>query len=73
MPLAGALLPSAKIAGHLLKGGPQAQAAAKKLIADVGRRPMDDDLSAETARRIAAIRVGDEARIQASRVVETIW
>ena len=52
----------AKIAGHLLKGGPQAQAAAKKLIADVSRRPMDDELSAETARRIAAIRVGDEGR-----------
>jgi len=52
----------AKIAEHLLKGGPQAQAAAKKLIADVSRRPMDDDLSAETARRIAAIRVEKEGQ-----------
>ena len=52
----------AKIAGHLLKGGPQAQADAKRLIADVGRRPMDDALSAETAQRIAAIRVEKEAQ-----------
>lgn len=52
----------AKIAGQLLKGGPQALAAAKKLIADVSRRPMDDALSAETARRIAAIRIGSEAQ-----------
>ena len=52
----------AKIAGHLLRGGPQALAAAKRLIADVSRRSMDDALSAETARRIAAIRVGSEAQ-----------
>jgi methylglutaconyl-CoA hydratase len=52
----------AKMAAQLLKGGPQAQAAAKELIADVGRRPMDDALSAETARRIAAIRVENEGR-----------
>ena len=52
----------AKIAGHLLRGGPQALAAAKRLIADVSRRSMDDALSADTARRIAAIRVGSEAQ-----------
>lgn len=52
----------AKCAGELRKGGPRAQAAAKALIADVGRRPMDDTLSAETARRIAEIRVGEEGR-----------
>jgi methylglutaconyl-CoA hydratase len=52
----------ATIAGHLLKGGPQALAAAKKLIADVSRRAMDDALSAETARRIAAIRVEREGQ-----------
>jgi methylglutaconyl-CoA hydratase len=52
----------AKIAGQLLKGGPQALAAAKKLIADVSRRPTDDALSAETARRIAAIRVESEGQ-----------
>jgi methylglutaconyl-CoA hydratase len=52
----------AKTAGQLLKGGPQALAAAKKLIAEVGRRPMDDALSADTAQRIAAIRVGAEGQ-----------
>ena len=52
----------AKMAGYLLKGGPQALAAAKKLIADMSRRPMDDSLSAETARRIAAIRVESEGQ-----------
>jgi methylglutaconyl-CoA hydratase len=52
----------AGIAGQLLKGGPQALAAAKKLISDVSRRSMDDALSAETARRIAAIRVESEGQ-----------
>jgi len=52
----------ATIVGQLLKGGPQALAAAKKLIADVSRRPMDDALSAETAGRIAAIRVEREGQ-----------
>ncbi|HYJ18422.1 MAG TPA: enoyl-CoA hydratase/isomerase family protein [Burkholderiales bacterium] len=47
---------------HLLKGGPKALAAAKKLIADVSRHPLDDALTEETARRIAAIRVGAEGR-----------
>ena len=52
----------ARISGQLLKGGPQALAAAKKLIADVSRRSMDDALSADTARRIAAIRVESEGQ-----------
>ena len=52
----------ANMTAHLLKGGPQALAAAKKLIADVSRRPMDDALSTETARRIAAIRVEAEGQ-----------
>ena len=52
----------ANMTAHLLKGGPQALAAAKKLIMDVSRRPMDDALSAETARRIAAIRVEAEGQ-----------
>ncbi len=50
------------MADHLLKGGPKALAAAKKLIADVSRDPLDDSLTEETARRIAAIRVGAEGR-----------
>lgn len=52
----------ATMAAQLLKGGPLALAAAKKLIADVSRQPMDDALSAETARRIAAIRTESEGQ-----------
>ncbi|MEO8156512.1 MAG: enoyl-CoA hydratase/isomerase family protein [Betaproteobacteria bacterium] len=52
----------ASITGHLLKGGPKAQAAAKRLIEDVSRRPIDDALSVETAKRIAAIRVESEGQ-----------
>ena len=51
-----------KIAAHLLKGGPHALAGAKKLIADVSRRPMDDKLAMETALRIATIRVQREGQ-----------
>jgi methylglutaconyl-CoA hydratase len=52
----------ATMASHLLKGGPAALAAAKKLIADVSRHPIDDALVEETARRIAALRVSPEGR-----------
>ncbi|HWA14586.1 MAG TPA: enoyl-CoA hydratase/isomerase family protein [Burkholderiales bacterium] len=52
----------AAMASHLLKGGPAALAAAKKLIADVSRQPIDDALVEETARRIAALRVSPEGR-----------
>jgi methylglutaconyl-CoA hydratase len=44
----------------ILAGGPAAQAAAKKLVADVAR-PIDEALIEETARRIAAIRATAEA------------
>jgi len=47
---------------HLLGGGPHAHAAAKKLIADVSRHPLDDALIEDTARRIATIRVSAEGR-----------
>ena len=60
----------ATMAAQLLKGGPQALAAAKKLIADVSRRPMNDALSEETARRIAAIRVDSEGREGLSAFLE---
>ena len=60
----------ATMVAQLLKGGPQALAAAKKLIADVSRRPMNDALSEETARRIAAIRVDSEGREGLSAFLE---
>lgn len=46
--------------GSLRAGGPDALAAAKRLIADVAGRPIDDALVAETATRIADIRASEE-------------
>lgn len=46
----------------LVANGPQALAAAKCMIRDVAHAPLDDTLVAETARRIAEIRVGAEGR-----------
>ena len=46
----------------LAEGGPVAQAAAKRLVADVAGRPIDAALAAETARCIADIRAGAEAK-----------
>jgi methylglutaconyl-CoA hydratase len=57
-------------ADYLLKGGPNALAAAKKLIADVARHPLDDALMEETARRIASIRVSPEGREGLSAFLE---
>lgn len=47
---------------HLLAGGPQAHGRIKDLIAAVAGRPVDDALAAETARRIAEIRVSAEGK-----------
>ena len=47
---------------HLLAGGPQAHASIKELMRAVARRPIDDALIADTARRIAEIRVSPEGR-----------
>ena len=46
----------------LLAGGPQAQAATKKLIRRVARGPLNAAVIADTAERIAKVRAGDEAR-----------
>jgi methylglutaconyl-CoA hydratase len=46
----------------LLECAPGAVADAKRLVADVSGRPIDDDLRAETARRIAARRASAEGR-----------
>jgi methylglutaconyl-CoA hydratase len=47
---------------HLLAGGPEAHAKIKDLVRAVSRRPLDDALGAETAKRIAEIRVSPEGR-----------
>lgn len=46
----------------LLAGGPAAQTAAKRLVADVAGHPLDDALVEETAKRIAEIRATPEGR-----------
>ncbi len=46
----------------LRSGGPEAQAASKRLIASVGNASLDDALIADTGDRIARVRAGDEAK-----------
>ena len=67
--LLSALVPAAELDAtvdglvkHLLAGGPQAHAEIKALIRAVTGRPVDDALAADTARRIAEIRVSPEGR-----------
>jgi methylglutaconyl-CoA hydratase len=50
------------LVNNLLAGGPEAQAKIKDLIRAVANRPVDDALAAETAKRIAEIRVSPEGR-----------
>lgn len=52
----------AELVSALATGGPNAQAASKRLIADLDGRTIDDTLVADTAKRIARIRATDEAR-----------
>ncbi len=51
-----------RICAQLLKNGPTALGAAKKLIARVSRGILDDEMIADTAARIADIRAGSEGR-----------
>jgi len=48
--------------GEILKGGPEAQAAAKQLVADVAFEPINKALISETAQRITDIRASDEGK-----------
>jgi len=52
---------------ELLAGGPRAQAAAKRLVADIVHRPVDEALRRDVAERLADVRAGDEAQ---SRLAE---
>lgn len=52
----------AELVSALATGGPNAQAASKRLIVDLDGHPIDDTLIADTAERIARIRATDEAR-----------
>ncbi|HEX2648693.1 MAG TPA: enoyl-CoA hydratase/isomerase family protein [Burkholderiales bacterium] len=48
--------------GHLLAGGPEALARIKELISAVSGKPLDRALAADTAKRIADIRVSPEGK-----------
>jgi methylglutaconyl-CoA hydratase len=52
----------AALLDQLLKGGPQALAAAKRLVHDLAGRPMTAELIDDTAGRIAALRAMPEGR-----------
>jgi methylglutaconyl-CoA hydratase len=51
-----------RIVGELLKSGPGAIVAAKRLIRDLSGRPIESSLIDHTAQRIAALRATSEAR-----------
>jgi len=61
-PLAGLDAAADRILGALLDGGTGAQARSKRLIAEVGDRPVTEALMALTARAIADARASAEAR-----------
>jgi methylglutaconyl-CoA hydratase len=52
----------ARMLHHLTAGGPHAQDEAKRLIRDVAGEAVDEELLADTARRIAEVRVSPEGR-----------
>lgn len=52
----------ARMLRHLTAGGPHAQDEAKRLIRDVAGEALDEHLLADTARRIAEVRVSPEGR-----------
>lgn len=51
-----------RVVANLLAGGPEAITEAKRLIAEVGARPVDDHVLELSAERIARIRTSTEAR-----------
>ena len=51
-----------ELVGFVVANGPMAARACKKLVQDVAGLPIDAELRAETARRIADIRASDEGR-----------
>ena len=59
-----------RVVSQLLKGGPRAIAAAKRLVHDLAGRPIDQGLIDDTARRIAALRATPEAREGLSAFLE---
>ncbi len=52
-----------RFAARLSRGGPQALAESKKLVADISGSPIDETVRTRTAESIAARRASDEARV----------
>lgn len=50
------------IVGPLLEGGPRAHAECKALIRAISRRPIEEEVIEDTARRITRVRASDEGR-----------
>ena len=59
-----------RVLAALMEGGPEAQGAAKRLVRDVSAGPVDDELIDETAKRIAKVRTGYEAKEGISAFLE---
>jgi methylglutaconyl-CoA hydratase len=59
-----------RIVASLLSGGPLAQGRAKRLIAELAHRPVDEDVMALTARTIAEARASEEGREGVSSFLE---
>ena len=59
-----------RIVAGLLQGAPAAQARAKRLIAEVNARPVDEEVMALTARTIAEARASTEGREGVSAFLE---
>jgi methylglutaconyl-CoA hydratase len=51
-----------RILGHLIQGGPNALAQAKRLIRDVAQAPINQAIAEETAARIAQVRASAEGQ-----------
>lgn len=54
----------------LLQNGPQAMAAAKRLVADISQSPLNAELVADTAERISVTRASEEGREGLSAFLE---
>ncbi|MBP8307561.1 MAG: enoyl-CoA hydratase/isomerase family protein [Burkholderiaceae bacterium] len=51
-----------RLLGHLVMASPNAMAETKQLIRDVVGRPIDDELTHDTATRLARVRASDDAQ-----------
>lgn len=62
VPVGGLDAAADKIIAALMDGAPAAQARGKKLLGEISKLPIDDDVIFKTSREIAAARAADEGR-----------